>query len=247
MIGIDPQRFWSMVAKLPDAPGCWLWLGQIDAKGYGRLEFAGKAFRAHRLAAMLNGLDIPAGMVICHKCDVRACVRPDHLFVGTVADNNYDMRSKGRDRYWLSPICKNGHPMSGDNVQIRAHRAGPRRFCKLCVGDGVRRRCRSGRHEWIAANIAVANQHGRTVKICRPCSTDRVRRHRTKKSKSGRPANAELLPASTQPSSAVPPPSPARPEEGGVPTHDKHCVKGKGNGWACDCGADWPQVNGVPV
>lgn len=76
--------------------GCWLWLGSIDGEGYGRATFRGKSDGAHRVSYTAFREAIPAGLLVCHSCDVRCCVNPDHLWVGTYADNNRDMLAKGR-------------------------------------------------------------------------------------------------------------------------------------------------------
>jgi hypothetical protein len=76
--------------------GCWLWLGFIDPCGYGRFKYKGER-RAHRCSWMIaNERPIPDGMIVMHKCDNPACVNPDHLVLGTIADNTHDMDSKGR-------------------------------------------------------------------------------------------------------------------------------------------------------
>jgi len=87
------QRLWRKVKK---SENCWLWTGATLINGYGRIKVDGKTIYVHRLSYELNVGPIPAGQFVCHKCDVRNCVRPDHLFAGSVIDNNRDMWSKGR-------------------------------------------------------------------------------------------------------------------------------------------------------
>jgi len=90
------ERFLRFVPMDKPVDACWIWLGATYSNGYGNFfDGTGHAL-AHRFAWELNFGPIPPEMHCCHKCDVRACVNPNHLFIGSRADNMRDMVIKHR-------------------------------------------------------------------------------------------------------------------------------------------------------
>lgn len=89
------SKFWKRVQI---SESCWLWTGKKLAK-YGYLSVRDeRSVKAHRFSYELHYGPIPDGLLVCHHCDNPPCVRPDHLFLGTQADNNRDKMIKGRHR-----------------------------------------------------------------------------------------------------------------------------------------------------
>ncbi len=89
----DKSRFWEKVDK---SGKCWIWNAARFHNGYGTFSLHTKTTLAHRVSFLIANGSIPNGMCVLHKCDVKNCVRPSHLFIGTMADNMRDRDMKGR-------------------------------------------------------------------------------------------------------------------------------------------------------
>jgi len=79
------EYFWTKVSDI-GTKGCWMWKGRTGRGGYGYFTYGPKTYRAHRLSWLITRGEIPEDIFVCHRCDVPACVNPDHLFLGTYYD-----------------------------------------------------------------------------------------------------------------------------------------------------------------
>lgn len=96
--------------------GCWLWEGSTQSRGYGDFRAFNKHRTAHRASYEAHVGPIPDGMQVCHRCDVRACCNPAHLFLGTNNDNIADAVAKGRKKL---PGVRNGnHKLDEHGVRM---------------------------------------------------------------------------------------------------------------------------------
>lgn len=95
-LGARPNTLKDFWAKVDKRGRCWTWLGAKDLDGYGFFWFRNKQLRAHRFVAEYVLKLYITDLQVCHKCDNPSCVRPSHLFVGTVKDNAVDRDNKGR-------------------------------------------------------------------------------------------------------------------------------------------------------
>ena len=137
------RRFWKYIQVPADSNECWIWVGPLDTGGYGHLHICYNGhhneIRSHRLSWEIhNNKPIPEGLCILHHCDNPPCGNPAHLWLGTSADNQADMKAKGRDhvgpwppgKAWCSS-CRDFKPyvcFSHD----RTRASGYSRYCRIC-------------------------------------------------------------------------------------------------------------------
>lgn len=138
------DRFESFALPEPNS-GCWLWTSSVIKSGYGTIWADGGPQRAHRISWELHRGPIPPGLDVLHRCDVRCCVNPDHLWLGTDVDNQRDCIAKGR-RHSCRGVAHHKNKLTEQQVlAIRADSRGCKRLSRqygvstntiLCIRRG---------------------------------------------------------------------------------------------------------------
>jgi hypothetical protein len=135
------KRFWKYVPDRPDS-GCWHWQGQA-LPAYGRMFGGGgvnkKHLLAHRVSWVIHHGDIPRGSFVCHHCDNKSCVRPDHLHLCSAKENSREAVDRGRFDNYLRNRAKDGY-RGERNAMARLTREDVRRIRYMYRAGGTRQR-----------------------------------------------------------------------------------------------------------
>lgn len=138
MTAEDYNRHWLARVKSRctiTGSGCWEWQGfKNPAWGYAMGSYRGRTNSLHRLVyEVLHGVRLAREQYVCHSCDVRHCLNPDHLWLGSNSENQKDSSRKGRHYESRRTICEHGHPFTPENTYLRPSKSGGvARICKTC-------------------------------------------------------------------------------------------------------------------
>ena len=112
--------------------GCQIWIGACFSQGYGVLQYKGKNLKAHRVSYQEHVGLIPDGKHVCHHCDIKSCINPKHLFIGSHQDNMRDREKKNLGGNSKKTHCKNGHEFIEENIIYEKGITKLKRRCWTC-------------------------------------------------------------------------------------------------------------------
>ena len=151
------NRFWTHVERSGGPDACWLWTGFIRENGYGSIGIKGKEYKAHRVSYFIEHGRIDNDRFVLHRCDVRACVNPAHLFLGTPKDNSQDAVKKGR----------NTKLYGEQNGKARLTRATVLAIRRICKRGGVYQKTVAKQFGVSEATVSYVVNGGRWKKVGR--------------------------------------------------------------------------------
>lgn len=148
-LGGDAQYHPWWIAKVKrnivvNEKGCWIWQGNRNSHGYGQTAYRGKTKILHRrFYQVIHGVKLARWVYVCHRCDERLCINPDHLWLGTPKQNSEDMIAKKRQPEQTVTHCPLGHAYDAQNTYwVKAKSGRLARNCKAC--QRIRGRLKSG-------------------------------------------------------------------------------------------------------
>jgi len=125
-----PELQKAFTKKYNISDDCWIWNLSLTKLGYGKIKLFGETTTAHRISYIIHKGPIPVDLFVLHTCDVRNCVNPNHLFLGTSQDNAIDRDKKKRGAQSGKTHCKHGHEFNSENTNTSTILGV--RYCRVC-------------------------------------------------------------------------------------------------------------------